>query len=110
MEAVRVEFDPDRVSYKYLLQVFFSAHNPAPPAGANLGQFDMYRSKVFYNSPEQKKEALEMCDVISEHLGRKVQTWVVDVAPFYMAEDYQQQYYLKHKMASCLNPNKFPKK
>jgi peptide-methionine (S)-S-oxide reductase len=94
-EVVQVEFDPDEVSYKRLLDTFWSAHDPTTlnRQGADVGT--QYRSAIFYHSPEQKATAEQ---VIAE-LGREG-VWsrpiVTEVAPltaFYPAEDYHVDYY-----------------
>ncbi len=94
-EVVQVTFDPDQISYKELLEVFFSIHDPTTRnrQGADVGT--QYRSAIFYHSPEQKATAEE---VIRELDAAKL--WhgpiVTEVAPFkafYPAEDYHQEYF-----------------
>ena len=94
-EVVQVTFDPDVVSFKELLEVFFTIHDPTTlnRQGADMGT--QYRSAIFYHTPEQKMIAEE---VIAELSAAKI--WddpiVTEVAPltlFYPAEDYHQRYY-----------------
>jgi peptide-methionine (S)-S-oxide reductase len=97
-EVVRVTFDPRQVSYKEILEVFFTIHDPTTlnRQGADVGT--QYRSAVFYHSPEQK-EAAER--TIAELDAAKI--WdapiVTEVAPFEKfseAEDYHQEYFRKN--------------
>ncbi|HEX8184814.1 MAG TPA: peptide-methionine (S)-S-oxide reductase MsrA [Blastocatellia bacterium] len=94
-EVVQITFDPKAVSFKELLQVFFTIHDPTTlnRQGADVGT--QYRSAIFYHSPEQEAVAK---DVIEELSAAKI--WdgpiVTEVTPmtkFYKAEDYHQQYY-----------------
>jgi peptide-methionine (S)-S-oxide reductase len=97
-EAVRITFDPEEVSYKALLEVFFTIHDPTTlnRQGADVGT--QYRSVIFYHSPEQKAVAEQ---VIAELEAARL--WpdpiVTEIAPltdFYEAEDYHQQYYAQN--------------
>jgi peptide-methionine (S)-S-oxide reductase len=94
-EVVRVEFDPEEVSFREILEVFFSVHDPTTKdrQGADVGP--QYRSVIFYHDEEQKRVAGE---VISDLEARGI--WerpiVTELAPFeefYRAEDYHQEYF-----------------
>ena len=94
-EAVEVTFDPRVISFKDLLQLFFTLHDPTTPnrQGADVGT--QYRSAVFYHSPKQKDETEQVMKKIEAE-----QVWdgsiVTEVAPFtvfFPAEDYHQDYY-----------------
>lgn len=94
-ETIQVTFDPTQVSFKELLQVFFTTHDPTTlnRQGADVGT--QYRSAIFYHNPEQERIAKQ---VIQETQDSKI--WkkpiVTEVMPFqafYKAEDYHQQYY-----------------
>ncbi len=92
-EVVRITFDPAEVSYRDLLLIFFSTHDPTTlnRQGADVGT--QYRSVIFYHSPEQKREAEA---VIQELTAEGVFQIVTEVSPFanyYMAEDYHHDYY-----------------
>lgn len=97
-EAVQVEFDPTKVSYKKLLQVFWGNHDPTTPnrQGPDFGS--QYRSVVFYANDEQKKEAIEYKDELEKaHKFRsKIVTAIQEAGPFYDAEEYHQDYFIKH--------------
>ncbi len=96
-EAVRIEFDPSRVSYEKLLETFWSLHDPTTMnrQGPDIG--DQYRSAVFYNSPEQEKtaEALKGKLEKSGKFKRSIVTEITPAKKFYKAEDYHQQYFEK---------------
>lgn len=94
-EVVRITFNPQEVSFRELLQVFFTIHDPTTPnrQGADVGT--QYRSAIFYHTPEQKAVAEQ---VIGEITADKI--WpnpiVTEVVPreiFYIAEDYHQEYF-----------------
>lgn len=98
-EAVRVEFDPDKVSYDALLDVFWQCHDPTQlnRQGPDVGT--QYRTGIFYLDEAQKtaaensKAALEA----SGSLGNEIATEITPAATFYMAEDYHQQYFEKRR-------------
>lgn len=94
-EVVQVTFDPDVISFRDLLEIFFTIHDPTTlnRQGADIGT--QYRSAIFYHTPEQKSIAEQ---IIAEMNAEKV--WdapiVTEVVPFeelYKAEDYHQEYY-----------------
>ena len=99
-EAVQVEFDPAKVSYEKLLETFWALHDPTtvdrqgPDVGSN------YRSAVFYNSPEQGKEAKTLKEKLekSGKFKRPIVTEITTAQEFYKAEDYHQQYFEKRGM------------
>ena len=97
-EVVQIAFDPAAVSYKELLEVFFTIHDPTTlnRQGGDVGT--QYRSAVFYHTPEQRETAEQ---VIAEMSAARV--WdspiVTEVTPldkFYPAEDYHQDYFEKN--------------
>lgn len=96
-EAVLVEFDPAKVSYQKLVEVFFSTHDPTTlnRQGPDVGT--QYRSAIFCISKEQKKTATE----VKEKLGREgrfrgpIVTDINDSATFFDAEEYHQDYVIK---------------
>jgi len=96
-EAVEVTFDPARVSYKRLLDLFWKRHNPYRSDGQGPDIGSQYRAVIFYHSPEQRKLAEESKAAL-EKAGRskgKIATQIVPAREFYQAEDYHQQYYEK---------------
>src|ERR687896_2134144 len=94
-EVVQVTFDPSVVSYKDILEVYFTIHDPTTlnRQGADVGT--QYRSVIFYHSLEQKATAEQLIkELESEKVwpGRIV-TQIVPFEAFYVAEDYHQEYY-----------------
>ena len=94
-EVVRVTFDADVVSFRDLLAVFFTIHDPTTPNRQGNDVGTQYRSAIFHHSPEQKATAEAL---IAELDGRglwsgPIVTEVVPAAPFYPAEDYHQEYF-----------------
>lgn len=102
-EVVEVEYDPQKVTYEQLLQVFWENHDPTQlnRQGPDVGT--QYRSAVFYHSPAQEaaaqssKSALES----SGKLRRPVVTEIIPAQTFYRAEEYHQQYLEKRGLRHC---------
>jgi peptide-methionine (S)-S-oxide reductase len=97
-EVVQVTFDPSLISFKEILEVFFSIHNPTTlnRQGADVGT--QYRSAIFYHSQEQKKVAEQVIREI-EAAGIWNLPIVTELTPFsefYPAEDYHQEYFSKN--------------
>jgi peptide-methionine (S)-S-oxide reductase len=102
-EAVEVEYDPARVSYGQLLEVFWENHDPTQLNRQGPDWGTQYRSAIFYTTPEQEKEAKASKEA-RERSGayrKPVVTQIVPEATFYPAEDYHQQYLEKRGLASC---------
>jgi peptide-methionine (S)-S-oxide reductase len=97
-EVVQVTFDPQVISFRELLEVFFAIHEPTTlnRQGADIGT--QYRSAIFYHSPEQKEIAERtITDLNVEGIwGTKIVTEVVPLKDFYVAEDYHQEYYAQN--------------
>lgn len=102
-EVVQVEFDPERVSFDQLLDVFFGLHDPTTlnRQGPDFGS--QYRSVVFYHSNEQKKSAEAKIAALTSvgRFRRPIVTQIVPAATFYRAEEYHQRYLEKRGRASC---------
>jgi peptide-methionine (S)-S-oxide reductase len=94
-EVVRVRFDPKALSYREVLEVFFTVHDPTTPnrQGADVGE--QYRSVVFTHSPEQERQAKAIIAELEREqaFDRPIVTEVQPAPPFYPAEDYHQDYY-----------------
>jgi peptide-methionine (S)-S-oxide reductase len=103
-EAIEVVFDPQKVSYQALLEVFFENHDPTTMnrQGPDFGT--QYRSAIFYHSPEQQRLAQAEKDRRNrsgEYVGPIV-TQIVAAGTFYSAEEYHQRYYQKKGVSwSC---------
>jgi peptide-methionine (S)-S-oxide reductase len=94
-EVVQVTFDPNVISYREILDVFFALHDPTTlnRQGPDVGT--QYRSAIFYHSPEQKQAAeRRIAELNAEGVwGRPIVTEVVPFSVFYRAEDYHQGYF-----------------
>ena len=105
-EVVQVTFDPSRVSYERLLDVFFTSHDPTQlnRQGPDVGR--QYRSAIFHHS-EAQREAAEAAKRKCEASGRwkrPVVTEISPAGPFWKAEEYHQRYLEKRGLASCHVP------
>lgn len=102
-EVVEVEFDPERVSYETLLNVFWENHDPTTlnRQGPDIGT--QYRSVIFFHSPEQQAaaEASKAKLEQAHRFKRPIVTQIVPAETFYKAEDYHQQYLEKRGLSSC---------
>ena len=102
-EVVEVEYDPARVRYEQLLDVFWENHDPTTlnRQGPDVGS--QYRSAIFYHDEQQRAAAEESKRRLdaSGRLRRPVVTEIVPAAPFYRAEEYHQRYLEKRGLASC---------
>ena len=94
-EAVLVQYDPAKVSYEKLLNVFWRTHDPAMSAPLDTVGKWQYRSAVFYHTPEQRSSALASKRRL-EASGADVVTEIEPASAFYPAEEYHQRYYEKH--------------
>jgi len=109
-EAIKVEYDPNEISIRDLLTVFFATHDPTQKDGQGNDIGSQYRSAVFYLTEEQKEAALKMITEIDESTteGGKVVTEVERFDTFYPAEDYHRDYFAKNpEQAYCklvINP------
>ena len=102
-ESVLVEYDPSKVSYEQLLDVFWNEHDPTTlnRQGPDVGT--QYRSAIFFHTPEQEKAARESKSR-QEASGRFRRPIVTEIAPaekFWRAEDYHQRYLEKRGLAHC---------
>ncbi|HLN58672.1 MAG TPA: peptide-methionine (S)-S-oxide reductase MsrA [Thermoanaerobaculia bacterium] len=102
-ETVEVEYDPSRVSYERLLDVFWENHDPTTlnRQGPDVGE--QYRSAIFFHTPDQQaaaaasKEKLET----SGKYKRPIVTQIQPASRFWRAEEYHQRYLEKHGLAHC---------
>jgi peptide-methionine (S)-S-oxide reductase len=94
-EVIRIEYEPDKISFKDLLTVFFGSHDPTTrnQQGADVGT--QYRSVIFYTTPEQKKDAEDFIKALndSNEMGKPIVTEVEPLQNFYNAESYHQNFY-----------------
>jgi peptide-methionine (S)-S-oxide reductase len=92
-EVVRIEFDPEKISFREILEVFFVIHDPTTlnRQGNDVGT--QYRSVIFTHSDEQKAVAQAVIDEAQAALKQEVVTQVVPAEPYYRAESYHQEYF-----------------
>ena len=90
-ESFQVDFDPQRISYRQLLQIFWGSHEPSQRAWSR-----QYRPAVFALDERQQRLAQASRDALQEDLGGPVYTEILPAGPFYLAEDYHQKHRLRH--------------
>jgi len=94
-EVVRINFDPEQISYRDILEIFFALHNPTQlnRQGNDVGP--QYRSAIFYHDEQQKMQAEQIITEITEEQiwPDPVVTEVVLINNYYQAEDYHQDYF-----------------
>ena len=97
-EVIQIRFNPEEISYKEILEIFFGTHDPTTlnRQGNDVGS--SYRSVIFYHSPEQKETADEVIEEITEQgiFDNEIVTEVTEFTNFYPAEDYHQNYFEKN--------------
>jgi peptide-methionine (S)-S-oxide reductase len=96
-EVVRVTFDPRELSYRDLLAVFFTIHDPTTLNRQGNDAGTQYRSAIFYHSEEQKRAAEEIVKRLdAEKLWKDpIVTEIAPASTFYIAEDYHQEYFAR---------------
>ena len=97
-EAVEIEYDPDKTSYKNLLDFFFQIHNPTTLNQQGNDKGTSYRSAIFYGNDEEKKEGEDFIKIVNDSKRWKdpVVTTLEPLGVFYKAEDYHQDYLQKN--------------
>ena len=93
IESVRVTYDPAKVSYQRLLDIFWRNVDPFDEKGQFCDKGSQYAAAVFYGSPEEEKMARESLARTEKKYGEKVATKILPVTTFYEAEAYHQDYY-----------------
>jgi peptide-methionine (S)-S-oxide reductase len=94
-EAVRLEYDPEQITYEQLLEAFFAMHDPTQwnRQGPDVGS--QYRSAIYYHSPDQERAARDAVRRIEQsgQLRRPIVTQIVAAGVWWRAEDYHQKYF-----------------
>ncbi len=102
-EVVQVTFDPEKLSYEQLLDVFWKVHDPTQVnrQGPDFGK--QYRSAIFTHSPEQEAAAKKSKTALdaSKEFSKPVATEITPAGTFWKAEDYHQKYLEKRGVQSC---------
>jgi len=97
-EVVQVVYDPSRVSYGELLNVFWRQIDPTDSGGQFADRGNQYETAIYYHDDEQKRQAEQSRDELAQsgRFDRPIVTEIVAAGPFYPAEDYHQDYYKKN--------------
>jgi peptide-methionine (S)-S-oxide reductase len=95
MEVIKIIYNPEKVSYRKLLDVFWEVHNPTSRdrQGANIGI--PYRSVIFYFDEEQRAEAEESKKELQKNYEKEIVTLITPAKTFFKAEEYHQKYFQK---------------
>lgn len=103
-EALQVTFDANRISYREILEIFFSLHDPTTLNRQGPDTGTQYRSAIFYHSEQQSTIARELINQLNEASvwDKPIVTQVVPLNEFYPAEDYHREYFSRHpEQAYC---------
>lgn len=97
-EVIQMEYDPAKISYDELLEVFWKSHDPTTLNRQGADSGTQYRSVIFYHSPTQKETAEKYKAALNKGnaFGKPVVTEIVKAKPFYAAENYHQDYFTKN--------------
>ncbi|TLQ04176.1 peptide-methionine (S)-S-oxide reductase MsrA [Pediococcus stilesii] len=99
-EAVLITFDPEIISYRQLVQIYWQQTDPTDAMGQFQDRGDSYRPVIFVNNDEQRQIAEESREQLakSEMFDDPIVTKIEDAKPFYPAEEYHQQFYKKNPL------------
>ncbi|MFA5243833.1 MAG: peptide-methionine (S)-S-oxide reductase MsrA [Pedobacter sp.] len=94
-EIIKIDYNPEQISFEELLLVFFNTHNPTTLNRQGNDMGNQYRSVVFYVNQEQKAAAIKMIDQLDKNMvfDNPIVTEIAPVSEFYEAEEYHQNYY-----------------
>jgi len=96
-EVVRLTFDENKISYKKILDLFFKMHDPTQKDMQYPDVGTQYRSEIFYETEQQKKEATEILNNFNKILQGKIQTNISKIKNYCRAEEYHQKYIEKNR-------------
>jgi peptide-methionine (S)-S-oxide reductase len=97
-EAVQVTYDPKKITYEKLLDVFWHNIDPLTPNRQFCDTGSQYRTAIFYYDETQKRLAEESKKALSKHFKERIVTEIVPASEFYPAEEYHQDYYIKNPL------------
>ncbi|HYC70784.1 MAG TPA: peptide-methionine (S)-S-oxide reductase MsrA [Opitutaceae bacterium] len=95
-EVIQIEFDPGRVTYEQLLEIFFEAHDPTTLNRQGADEGTQYRSVIFYHSDAQKRAAAAAKVAAAKIWDDPIVTEISPAPKFWPAEDYHQNYFAKN--------------
>jgi len=98
-EVVEVEYDPRKVSYEDLLEVFWRSHDPTQLNRQGWDVGTQYRSAIFFHTPEQEAAAKASKEKAQERSRKPIVTEITPASEFYRAEEYHQRYFERNKLA-----------
>ena len=93
-ETVQVDYDPQRITYAKLLDIFWKYHNPARQSRSR-----QYMNAIFFHNETQRRQTLASKTAVERKTGHSIKTEVIPVRSFTMAEEYHQKYILKNHHA-----------
>lgn len=99
VESAKVVYDPDKIAFAELLQVYFGSHDPTTPNRQGNDVGPQYRSAIFYTTERQKMMSETYINNIQHAHEKPIVTTVEPLVLFYKAEDYHEKYYENHKDA-----------
>lgn len=99
-EVVRVHFDPAQVSYRDILEIFFTIHDPTTPNRQGNDVGTQYRSVIYANSPEQMATAKQVIAEMAHVWDAPLVTELAEAPLFYRAEEHHQNYFINHPLQS----------
>ncbi|HJW55377.1 MAG TPA: peptide-methionine (S)-S-oxide reductase MsrA [Burkholderiaceae bacterium] len=97
-EVVRVSFNPEAVSYRELLEIFFTIHDPTTPNRQGNDVGTQYRSVIFYHTPAQQETARQVIAAMANVWDAPIVTELSPAEEYYKAEDYHQNYFRQHPL------------
>ncbi len=98
LEVVEIQFNPSLFSYEQLLEIFWQQIDPTDDGGQFQDRGESYKTAIFYHSEDQKEKAEKSKVALSQsgRFSKPILTEIIPAAPFYVAEDYHQDYYKKN--------------
>lgn len=97
-EVVRLSFAPEIVSYREILEIFFTIHDPTTPNRQGNDVGTQYRSVIFYHTPQQQEIARQVIAAMANVWDAPIVTELSPAQEYYKAEDYHQNYFLQHPL------------
>ncbi|SNS38206.1 peptide-methionine (S)-S-oxide reductase [Noviherbaspirillum humi] len=97
-EVVQVVFDPDVISYREILEIFFTIHDPTTPNRQGNDVGTQYRSAIYYHTPQQQETAKQVMAEMAHVWDAPLVTELEPLGDYYKAEDYHQNYFRQHPL------------
>ena len=101
-EVAQIEFNPPKISYEQLLDIFWSIHDPTQLNRQGADRGEQYRSVIFYHNPEQEKIARKSKQELEDSgkFNQHIVTQIEAASTYYLAEEYHQQYLARKKYSN----------